>query len=390
VLLLAGVVRLGVIVFWSESCFQRPGDDPDGYVAIARHWRESGIYSRDGLNPTSYRPPGLVLLLWPLASDERLLVVGLASLHVLAGMGTSALTMRLARQWGGGPTAGRVAGFLVAIDPLLVGQSALIMSEPIFTLLMTAGLVGSMTPWKGWWGRIGTGLVWGLAGLTRPIAWPVLVWVTFCSIGSRNWRSALPVLIVAALTASGWVVRNELVWGRPILTTTHGGYTLWLGQNPEFDRVVVQRGGIIWPAESFDRWTKENQRRTAGLDEIDQDRFYFQQAAGWMKENPAGAWRCGWHHLTRLWGLAPARGPAWVRWGVGIFYAIFLGLAVLGWWRSSASGRSLVLGVVLIFSLVHAAYWSDMRMRAPLGPMLAVAASLAVAGGRAGKSCNGP
>ena len=41
---------------------------------------------------------------------------------------------------------------------------------------------------------------------------------------------ALGVLLVL----SPWAIRNQLQFGRPIVTTTHGGYTLLLANNPEF------------------------------------------------------------------------------------------------------------------------------------------------------------
>ncbi|MFX9077435.1 hypothetical protein ABTN32_20465, partial [Acinetobacter baumannii] len=49
------------------------------------------------------------------------------------------------------------------------------------------------------------------------------------------------------LTVSPWLVRNWLVFGVPILTTTHGGYTLLLGNNSVFTQDVVQQPwGTVW------------------------------------------------------------------------------------------------------------------------------------------------
>jgi hypothetical protein len=375
IMLLAGLFRLGAILFWDESFANHPEQDPDGYVAIARHWWTTGIYSRDGESPTALRPPGLVMFLVPLVADSRWQVVGLTAIHLFAGMGTSLLAMRLARSLGaeGGSW---LAGVVVAIDPLLVGQSALIMSETVFTFFLTAGLVGSISKSSGARITFWTGLCWGLAGLTRPIAWPVLGWMTLAGVLGQSRKRALGVMLLALVPASFWVIRNEIALGRPILTTTHGGYTLWLGQNPSYFDSVVRPGRIVWPADSFDAWVGENRQKTAGMSEIEQDAFYSQEAVKWMKSQPADAVSSARHHLARFWSLAPARGSVWVQRGVAGFYLVLYFLAVVGLMRGRSREAFVLVGVVMIFSAVHAFYWSDMRMRAPLSPILASLAAM--------------
>ena len=49
------------------------------------------------------------------------------------------------------------------------------------------------------------------------------------------------MLLVTSAVVSPWVIRNRLVFGRWIATTTHGGYTLLLGNNPDFYRHLRQR-----------------------------------------------------------------------------------------------------------------------------------------------------
>jgi hypothetical protein len=71
-----------------------------------------------------------------------------------------------------------------------------------------------------------------------------------------------------------------------------------------------------------------------------------------------------------------------LRYAVGIFYAFELALTALGAWFL---GRKLlrepwIWGTLLLFSytLVHAFYWTDMRMRAPLVPVIALLVAVAV------------
>jgi hypothetical protein len=377
--LLACFTRLAVICFWDESFAADPTQDPDAYRQIAEHWRAEGLYSRDGLQPTAYRPPGFVLCLWPMVADQQVSVWGLAAWHLVVGVLTTALTMGWARGMMGsrpGPTwvGPWIAGLVVAVDPLLVGQSALVMSEATFTLWMTAALFWTSSA-SSLTGRLLAGFAWGMAGLTRPIAWPVGAGVLLWMLIQR--RRFLLIAAVALGVAIPWVVRNQFVWNQPILTTTHGGYTLWLGQNPNYYETVVQPGKVIWPAEDFARWSAENERELAGKSEPEQDRLLAQKALAWMRSHPVEARETSLHHLARLWALAPARGSWTVRAGVTAFYSLLFLVAIVGWLRAPRSTLWLLIVAPVVFSLVHAFYWSDLRMRAPLTPILGVAAALA-------------
>ena len=55
-------------------------------------------------------------------------------------------------------------------------------------------------------------------------------------VGDVAWRfvNCVALVGVAAIVVSPWVIRNQRVFGKPIVTTTHGGYTLLLGNNPSF------------------------------------------------------------------------------------------------------------------------------------------------------------
>ena len=52
---------------------------------------------------------------------------------------------------------------------------------------------------------------------------------------ARAGCSALSVLVVL----SPWMIRNFVVFGEPVWTTTHGGYTLALANNPVYYREVL-------------------------------------------------------------------------------------------------------------------------------------------------------
>jgi hypothetical protein len=75
--------------------------------------------------------------------------------------------------------------------------------------------------------------------------------------------------------------------------------------------------------------------------------------------------------------LSPSRAslPAIAVWGLGGWYALELILFIVGA-TALVRGRDdrwlLIGAVILNFTLVHLFYWSNMRMRAPVVPLLAL------------------
>src|SRR5690606_10645640 len=85
----------------------------------------------------------------------------------------------------------------------------------------------------------GTGLVVGLAILCRPtyLAGLPLVLAALVFYASKppdRWAKPALVLLGTVLALAPWILRNAIQLGAPIATTTHGGYTLWLANNPSY------------------------------------------------------------------------------------------------------------------------------------------------------------
>ena len=243
--------------------------------------------------PTAYRPPlyPVVLSNLPAAGRQQVSLAKVAALHLLLGVATVWLTWadgeavlcRVRSASGPAPRApsptcrmvGRtaasrpmfhptIAGLLVACDPILLNQQTLVMTETLAAFLAilslwclarfdAAPLAGSMR-------RLAGGAI-GLAMLCRPTFLPWLGLVgggdAVCprrtgfqnsefksqiaaGIGWRLLAGGWPTSrhFVAAAVISPWAIRNYRVFGKPIVTTTHGGYTLLLGNNPDVLRLA--------------------------------------------------------------------------------------------------------------------------------------------------------
>ena len=134
-----------------------------------------------------------------------------------------------------------IAAAALAVWPGQVYFSSLGLSEPLFTLLFTAGiwlmLLAPVT--SGGWRAIVLltfGFVLGLATLTRGQALLLLpVGVAFWCIAGIRWRPAIAWGILSALVVivvlAPWVARNERQLGSPVIIATNVGANVWLGHH---------------------------------------------------------------------------------------------------------------------------------------------------------------
>lgn len=419
--LLAFLVR-GTVGFASLESFE---PDPDAYRAIAEDLAVSSVYgliTENGeVTPTAFRPPLYPFSLSWLVKDGELSAVSVAVFHALLGAFTVVMTFLASRRIFG-PSADRsnlLAALLVLFDPILLHQSTEVMTETLATAL-TAYLL-----WL--WGDsicsssvvkvVFLGLAMAMAYLCRPtfLVWGILLcagWLVakVRSSGRRTWfRFGLMAGLFAASVAA-WTLRNVRAIGHPVWATTHGGYTLLLANNPSFYE-YLQEGtwGEAWDSSSFqlaylhrfdgdprtDAFWQQDWRgpsaidrgEVVGITEHDDDRLAYEAAKATIYRQPRMfVWSCL-VRATRLWSPFPHATQQRSRlviaavgcWYVALYVMVLIGVVRICrdprfhwriWWPFAA----------LLFTLtaVHAVYWSNIRMRAPAIPALAILASAAI------------
>jgi hypothetical protein len=392
--------------------------DRDLYLVIAANVADGRGYSSDQPDPggpsvgtpTAYRPP-LYPLLLALGLHWFPMATVVAGLNVAAGLLTVWLTADLGNrlQFGGYRF---LAALLVSVDPLLVQYTAQPMTETLATALATGWLwsvvaspltVHSGSSVKG----LFRGILFGLLVLCRPTFWPVagvyaLGWLV-ANRGRREGdsnvgrvhvlaRSAGSVCGIAIVVAP-WLIRNWFIFGVPILTTTHGGYTLLLGNNPTFDnQVVEQPWGTVWQLDSLQQWQSDIDRQIENAlgpqaTEVERDAWQSRQAKRFIAADPARCAKAAIHRIRSLWNTSP-QGDAktgiseGTRAAVGWYYAVILTLAFAGLvrvaFRPMFGSWMPVYALLVSVQIVHLFYWTNTRMRAPLTPALALLAAAAV------------
>lgn len=393
------LVRGGVLVGMRDQLKA----DPDGYRGIAESVLEHGVYGlQEGGNgsvqPTAFRSPLYPLLLTTVASGNgKVHLMDVVLLHLALGMATVAMVYWLARWWELG-RYGWLAAAMVACDPILLNQSTYVMTETLATFLAVLGLLclSRYHVKRSWWTAGLAGGSLALAMLCRPT---FAVWLAMGSIVvllvAPNWQRRVTSLATYALAVvvvvAPWGVRNYLVLGKPIVTTTHGGFTFALGNNELFYDYLRQNDDKKpWDSAAYQADTALRFGEGNSPDhELTKDRLYYRESLKFVRDRPGMfAYACA-YRIGQLWNPLPH--PSYekesaarqrLRYAVCTWYvAIFL-LATVGIF--SLRGRLLstpwVWGVLLCLSItaVHAFYWSNMRMRAPLMPGVCLLAAVGV------------
>ncbi len=424
IILVALLVR-GFVCF--RDVEQYAADD-DAYRLIAETLANTGIYGRKLLLttretiPIAYRPPFYPYVLSLLVLRGELSFYAIAGLHTLLGCVTAWCTYRASRRLLGevhGFRASILAAGLVIVDPVLLQQSTLVMTETMATA------ISSLVLW--WWVRhaarstsyesaVVLGVLLALAYLCRPTFYVWGMMLTFCVavVDSRvrkkkDWRIGRAVIVGAILlSAVGfWTIRNYRAIGYPVWATTHGGYTLLLGNNPLFYEYLRSgEFGSTWDAgdgspfqlayshrydadpttEAFwlTHWDSPGTIPVAVSEHEDDRRVYDAATASIAREPRMFVWSCA-VRIGRLWSPLPHRtaGRSWaLTIAVGLYYVAFYVAVGCGLWRLGREVKAAkwwpVWTLVLTLTLVHALYWSNIRMRAPVIPAIAIIAAAAI------------
>jgi hypothetical protein len=425
VLTLAAVLRLAITWALADDLLR----DVDGYRKLAIHLRNDAVLgwpdstATGRVRPTAFRPPLYPIVLSILVSGDELRPAAVAALHLAMGLGTVALTLAAARRCGLGRWS-IVAAMLVAADPLLLHQTPQVMTETFAAMLAAAALLAwtYCTPSARLRWFACAGGVTAMAALCRPTFVP---WAGLCGLvllflpaspGTRI-RRAIVFSAAVMLVLLPWAVRNFAQFGHLKLTTTHGGYTLLLANNPGFYQYLESGAwGSVWASTELDeawqrrslapepedpRWSKlslahlplpsPSPADEARDHEFRDDRFAYSLAKRFIRERPGMFVYSCLVRIGRLWSILPHATEASeslprqaIRYAVAIWYACIFTLAAIGlcYRRQELLAGPWVWGMMLCiaFTVVHSVYWTDLRMRAPLTPFLALLAAAGAAG----------
>lgn len=380
-------------------------DDADGYLAHARLIeREHSFLGPYTLQPTAFRPPAYPLLL------AAAMAIGLSDpaavllIHALCTLLCLMATARLSSQLSFSPRTTIFTTLCVAIDPLLMRYSLQPMTEVPCAAILTMSLALCVAGRQSQGSRTAlllialSGLLLAFGALTRPTLLLLAVLLTLSLVPGRSlmnapsfsklaaaFRPALTFALAFVLGLSPWLIRNAVQFHAFIPATTHGGYTLALGNNEAFYRDVIRgKDTFPWDGSSLEQWQQASlqQATTEGVNVASEralDAWYYQLALRSIRQDPTSFFQACRLRIRRFWALAAADGASSLQnlmltaW----YGTLWTGLIVtaLAELRRRKNSRFTPLWLSLAtFCLMHIAYWTDARMRTPVMPVILILA----------------
>jgi hypothetical protein len=185
------------------------------------------------------------------------------------------------------------------------------------------------------------------------------------------------------------------VFGEWTLATTHGGYTLHLGNNQSiFDDEVSSFGQRTWSPSHFENWTRQWQFES--FQELSEERFresavdrwHQARAMSWIRGNPREFLISAFYREFRLLSLLPPgdhQTSQILGWGLVLWYAVLWILAVFGAVQLIGKPGMTVLHQRIYLAIVasvvstagvHLFYFANARMRASIVPALFLLAAV--------------
>lgn len=290
VILVLGVFQLSAVLleyFRSDTLIEFAGVEQ--YSHIAKNLIEQGLYSKDDVRPTAYRPPGYPLFLLPLIvlfGDS----FGYAAMFVqaLLDIGCGLLIVFISMRVFKSKLAALLSALLFGLHYTFHWESLAQRETVLFTflvLLFFFFLLGKKSPLIY---AVLAGLA-ALAYLTRPtglLLFPVIfVDLLFQKYQPRTLlKHSFIVLISILVIIAPWHIylyKNFQTFS--FLPSSTAGINLYHGNNPDFHN--------IYPYVDVDRLTPMIQalKQAGGIDanEVTVDQFLRQEAWSFIRRHPA-------------------------------------------------------------------------------------------------------
>lgn len=252
------------------------------YLAIARSLAFHHQFSVDPqtLAPTASRPPlypALIALLW---WGENAPVFAVLLIQVMLGAVTVGLVYFMAQDVFSRTTA-LIAAAAMIVAPMTCLFTVVPLTETLFTFLVMLGLF--------LWGRervVGTGIILGLAILTRPTLMPFFICLLLLLLlptWRRYWRSHLLICILAIAVSGIWTVRNAIVFHRFVPVVSSG----W-GTNLLCGTLETDTGGHVWDGNGWVPLNLDTHPilQVDATDETEKDHIRFRRALRNIADHP--------------------------------------------------------------------------------------------------------
>lgn len=402
ILVIGGALRIALWA-WAGAQPLSIWDERD-YDALATNVVARGEYALDPGRPTSIRPP-----LYPaaVAGVYRLCGVGNHRAVRLCQAALSLATVLLVYRLGTTLHSRRVgvwAGGLYAFYPSLLAYNNLLLTEVLFTALLTASCCMLTRAFRrdSVADLLMGGVLLGLGALTRSVLWlfpPVLglyLLAAWRGGPARRLAAASAMALGFAATVAPWSVRNSRLQETFVAVDVMGGRNFMMG-NYRF--TPMTRSWATIEIEGERSWVGVLAARHPGLPGMTQgqiDRLAQREAVRFVLDHPGLTARRDAVKFFDFWGLereliaGAAEGhlgrisrPTLALMALVVFggYALAMAAGIFGavvWPSPDLRSRGLLLLVVAFVCGLHTLAFGHSRYHLPLIPLILVASAAAL------------
>jgi 4-amino-4-deoxy-L-arabinose transferase-like glycosyltransferase len=240
ILLVALCLRVLTVV----SLNLTPESDYAGYQSMAQNFI-SGAGMTDGVNMAFLSAGYPLLILAPVFAVTGGSILAAQLVNALLGTISVLLCYMVTRQAGAGRLGGLIAASLFALYIPSWVYAEYLAKENLMTPLMLAVIWCALKLLQQalFSTAMLCGVLFGLLSLVGNAALSlagavVLALLFVMEKPSRKLKCSFVILLLAAITASPWIVRNYLVIGAPVVNS-NSGFNLYIGNNPSADGLFV-------------------------------------------------------------------------------------------------------------------------------------------------------
>lgn len=377
--------------------------DEQHYVQLALNLINGHGFALEPGHPTSLRPPlypAFLSLIWWVSGTDSLLLVRIVQggLSLLSTVILYAISVRLFN-----PRVAWFAAGAFCFYPSLLGFNVFLLTETVFVTLFLLFIWGYVVLYQT--GKMaaafGSGVVLGLASLTRSMLWPLsfllgpLILLTL-SGGLRRRGQAFGVLLLGFVMVVGpWAARNTLLQGKMTVINTQGGIALLMGNSEVTDLNRAWDPMTLHGERSIFKDLPQTSPDGSAWTEGKKEQWAQQQALHFMKEHPWLTLQRSLVKFANFWGLERTLLAGWQQ---GLFhvprpvfffgalsitasYVGVMGLAGLGVFCAPAREFGVhvfLLLLALFFAGIHSVTFGHSRYHLPLIPVLMMYAASAV------------
>jgi len=286
---------------------------------------------------------------------------------------------------------GFLAGLIFAFYPYFIFFTGTILAETLYTFFISLSVYALLLNLENnsLKTRIFCGVSLGLTSLTKgsfpPFFAFVVLWILIRDRAEllEKIKTAGVILAFALLTMIPWSLRNCLYYGHFTLVST-GGLSFWLSNNPlsiRLETVPAQDiEGDYWD-QKFKHWPVSRLKEIEKLGRIEADKQFKREAWDFILSNPKNYLNLMRMRLFHFWRLWPKIAPKRNKLAAKCTSAWILPFGLLGiilsfkmYWRKTL----ILIFLFATFSFVHMMFFSNIRYRVPLDPLIIVFASYTV------------